>query len=263
MHKDSYEAATRTKGSFEKAWQGIRLLLKHKVPFVVKGAILPSNKDELGEFEAWAKTIPWMDKPAGYSMFFDLRCHRDDEKNNAIRKIRLTPEEGLKILTKYKDEYLKEMKRFCAKFMHASGEKLLSCGSGIGGGSVDAYGFFQPCMMLRHPDALYDLKKGSLEDALTNFFPKLRELKAKSPDYLARCAKCFLKGLCEQCPAKSWSESGTMDVPVEYCCDVAHAQARFLGLIKDGEKAWEVKDWKKRIDDLCGSNHNKMTPGVD
>jgi hypothetical protein len=28
---------------------------------------------------------------------------------------------------------------------------------------------------------------------------------------------------------------------------VAHAQARDLGLIRDGERGWEVKDWKERI----------------
>jgi radical SAM protein with 4Fe4S-binding SPASM domain len=102
-------------------------------------------------------------------------------------------------------------------------------------------------MMLRHPEAVYDLKKGSLKDALTDFFPKLREMKATNPDYLVRCARCFLKGLCEQCPAKSWMEHGTMDTPVDYLCLVAHARALDIGLIKDKEKAWEVEDWKERV----------------
>ena len=117
-------------------------------------------------------------------------------------------------------------------------------------GCVDAYGVFQPCMMLRHPDCVYDLKKGALKDALLDFFPELREMKAADPAYLGRCAKCFLKGLCEQCPAKSWMEYGTMDTPVEYLCDVAHEQARFLGLIGKEEKAWEVSGWKDRINEF-------------
>jgi len=96
----------------------------------------------------------------------------------------------------------------------------------------------------------YDLGSGSLRDALTRFFPVLRERKATNPDYLARCARCFLKGLCEQCPAKSWAENGTLDSPVEYLCRVAHAQARDLGLLREGEKAWEVSDWRNRIERL-------------
>ncbi|MBL7131039.1 MAG: radical SAM protein [Candidatus Omnitrophica bacterium] len=250
MKKSSYEAATRTSGSFETAWQGINLLLEYKVPFVVKSALLPSNKDEMEEFKKWVATIPWMEKPPSYSMFFDLRCRRDGSKNELIKKLRLTPEKGLKIITRQKDKYIKEMEEFCSKFMRPSGDKLFSCGSGYNGGCVDAYGKFQPCMMLRHPDCVYDLRQGSLKDALENFFPKIREIKAVNPEYLRRCAKCFLRGLCEQCPAKSWEEHGTLDTPVEYLCDIAHAQARYLKLIDDNEKAWEVENWKLRIGGL-------------
>ena len=251
MNKNSYEAVTGTPGSFEAAFRGINLLLEYKVPFVVKGAMLPSNKDELEEFEKWSAKVPWMDKPAFRSMFFDLRCRRNGNKNEVIKKLRLSPEEGLKVLTRKKDKYIGEMKEFCSKFMHPSGENLFSCGSGHGG-CVDAYGYFQPCLMLRHPDTVYNLKDGSLKDALTNFFPKLREIKACNAEYLSRCAKCFLKGLCEQCPAKSWAEHGTLDTPVEYLCEIAHSQARFLGLIDKSEKAWEVKNWKDRIKKFTG-----------
>jgi radical SAM protein with 4Fe4S-binding SPASM domain len=247
MKKASYEEVTRATGSFEAAQEGINLLLENKIPFVVKGALLPANKDEIDEFERWSATIPWMDNPPSYSMFFDLRGRRDEKKNELIKKLRLSPQEGLKILTRRKDEYVKEMKEFCSKFMRPTEDKLFSCGAGCGG-CVDAYGKFQPCMMLRHPACAYDFKKGSLKDALTNFFPKLREIKANNSEYLKRCARCFLKGLCEQCPAKSWTEHGTLDTPVEYLCDVAHAQARFLGLVKEDEKAWEVDDWKRRIE---------------
>ncbi|MCX6674413.1 MAG: hypothetical protein NTY37_11625 [Methanothrix sp.] len=30
-------------------------------------------------------------------------------------------------------------------------------------------------------------------------------------------------------------------------CRVAHAQALDLGLLKNGEKAWEVEDWMDRV----------------
>jgi radical SAM protein with 4Fe4S-binding SPASM domain len=248
MKKSSYEAVTRVPGSFEAFWQGVGLLLEKKVAFVVKAVLLPQNKDEMDEFENWAATIPWMNRPPSYSMFFGLRSRREDDiKNESIKGLRLKPEEGLKILSRRKNEYIKEMKDFCSKFMRPPKDKLFSCGAGCGG-CVDAYGYFQLCMLVRHPACIYDLKNGSLKDALTNFFPKLREIKANNSEYLKRCAKCFLKGLCEQCPAKSWAEHGTLDTPVEYLCDVAHAQARFLGLLGEIEKAWEVGNWRGRID---------------
>ena len=265
MKTESYESITQTPGSFKAAWRGINLLLKKKVPFVVKSALLPPNKEEMEKFESWAAAIPWMDKPPSYSMFFDLRNRRDSkEKNRQIKKLRLSPEEGLRIITRDGEKYIKDMQEFCAKFTSPPGDKLFSCGAGKGG-CVDAYGNFQPCLPLRHPDTVYDLKKGSLKEALTSFFPKMREKKAENPAYLARCARCFLKGLCEQCPAKSWMEHGTMDTPVEYLCKVAHTQARYLGLVHKGENAWEVKDWKERIRKFTPTppqNHNNKTQHV-
>ena len=252
MKKNSYESVTRISGSFEAAWKGIKLLLERKIPFVVKGALLPDNKEEIAEFEKWAATIPWMDRPPSYSMFFDLRCRRDNiDKNRHIKNLRFSAKDGLKILTRRKDKYIKKMKEFCSKFMHPPGDKLFSCGAGCGGGCVDAYGYFQPCMMVRHPDCICDLKTVSLKNALTDFFPKIREMKSENLDYLGHCAKCFLKGLCEQCPAKSWMEHGTLDTSVEYLCEIAHIQARYMGLIKDDEKAWEVNNWKERIKNFC------------
>ncbi len=249
MKMESYEAVTRVPGSFEAAWQGMNLLLERKVPFVVKSALLPPNREEMEAFEAWAETIPWMNRPPSYAMFFDLRCRRDSEaKNRRIKNLRLSPEEGLRALTRRPEKYFKDMKEFCSKFTRPPGDKLFSCGSGLGGGCVDAYGCFQPCLMLRRPDTVYDLKEGSLKEAMTSFFPELRERKARNGDYLARCACCFLKGLCEQCPAKSWMEHGTLDTPVDYLCEVAHVQARYLGLLDQGEKAWDVADWQERID---------------
>ena len=253
MKRKSYETVTRTPGSFEAAWRGMNLLLERRIPFIVKSALLPSNKDEIDDLETWAAKIPWMTNPPSYSMFFDLRCHRDSEsKNNLIRKLRLSPEDGLALLTRRREKYLKWMKEFCSKFTRPPGEKLFSCGAGIGSGCVDAYGHFQLCMLLRHPDTIYNLKSGSLKDAITNFFPKVREIKATNSNYLARCANCFIKGICEQCPAKSWMEHGTLDTPVEYHCNIAHAQARYLGLINEGEMAWEVRNWRERIKNFSG-----------
>jgi radical SAM protein with 4Fe4S-binding SPASM domain len=250
MKPESYEAVSRAPGSYVEFRRGVDLLLDRRVPFVVKGALLPPNRGEMDEFEAWAATIAAMDKPPSYSMFFDLRGRRDSEvKNRQIAGLRLSPEDGVAVITRHREAYLKEMRQFCSKFMGPSGDKLFACGAGHGT-CVDAYGRAQMCMMLRYPDMAYELKAGSLRDALTVFFPRLRETKATNPDYLARCARCFLKGLCEQCPAKSWAEHGTLDKPVEYLCQVAHAQARDLGLLQPGERAWEVSDGRSRLDRL-------------
>jgi len=254
MERDSYEAVTRTPGSFEAAWQGINVLLEEKVPCIVKGAVLPPNRLEVGRFESWASTIPWMDRPPSYSVIFDLRARRDStEKNRRIRALRISPEDLIEFLSRRREEYLKQMGEFCSRFTQPPGSRLFPCGAGVGGACVDAYGALQLCLLLRHPDMVYDLKEGSLRHAIEEFFPKVRQFKAQNQEYLNRCARCFLQGLCEQCPAQSWMEHGTLDTPVEYLCEIAHAQARYVGLLGESEMGWEVRDWKERIRRFSGS----------
>ena len=261
MHANSYDAVAARRGAFDEFWQGINLLKTHNIPFIVKQSLLPQNRDELDEFEAFAEQLPHMEHTPGYSMNFDLRARRDDPRKNAfIKRLRLTPDETVAMLTREPKKYIKEMRQFADKFMGPHGDRLFSCGAGLGT-CVDAYGKAQMCMLLRHPETVYPLDEklhherhpettlSPLEYALKIVFPEVRQMRAQNPAYLKRCALCFLRGLCEQCPAKSWEEHGTLDTPVEYLCEVAHAQARYLGLLKEEEKAWLLPEttWHERL----------------
>jgi radical SAM protein with 4Fe4S-binding SPASM domain len=258
MHVESYEAVTQTPGSFDKYLSGVNFLLENRIPFIVKGAILPHNKHEIDEFETWAKTIPWMTHGPNYSMSFDLRNRRDDEeKNSQIESLRLSPKEELKVLTRDEKKYRKDVAEFALKFMGSYGDELFNCGAGHGV-CIDAYGFAQPCMGIRSQELTFNVieKNGHtssgvtdrslLHDALSQF-SHLSELRATNPEYLRRCAQCFLKGFCEQCPAKSWAEYGTLDAPVDYLCEMAHAQAIYLGWLRENESGWGVRAWRERV----------------
>jgi len=250
MRAESYEAVTRAPGSFVQFRRGVDLLLERQVPFVVRGVVLPPTRAEMAEFEAWAATIPCMEGSPPYVMFLDLRNRRDDpEKNREIRSLRVSGEEGMRIQYRGGGGVPKVTVEFCRKFVRPRGDKLFSCCLGEGA-CVDAYGRFQACLLLRVPELSYDLRQGTLRDAMENHIPCLQAMKASNPEYLARCARCFLCGLCEQCPAKSWTESGTLDTPNEYLCEIAHAQARRIGLIGLDERAWEVVEWASRIEAL-------------
>jgi radical SAM protein with 4Fe4S-binding SPASM domain len=248
MGAPSYEAVTRVRGSFERAWTGLHRLLERGVAVVVKGTVLPSNRHEADALRAWAKTARLVDPEVAFAVHFDLRGRRDSEaRNEAIRALRLAPAEAVAFLDDARDAGRREIGQFLEKFTGHVGDALFPCGAGLGGGCVDAYGRIQLCLLLRHPETVYDLRRGSLRDAVTAFAPGVRERRAVHPDYLARCARCFLKGLCQQCPAKSWAEHGTLDTPVAYFCEVAHAQGRRFGLLADGESAWEVADGSDRL----------------
>ena len=249
MHANSYETIARAPGAFAEFRSGLDLLMERQIPFGVKSVLLPPNQQERDEYESWIRTLPGNMKPS-YSIFLDLRTRRDSPaKNRLIERLRLNPEDSLALLTRHEADYCRAMTQFSEKFLYPQGDELFNCGAGHSG-CVDAYGHHQMCMLLRHPDMVYDLSNGTIKEALTETFPRLRQKKASSPSYLQRCARCFLKGLCEQCPAKSWAEYGTLDTPVEYLCQIAHLQGRYLGLLAEDEMAWEVKDWQKRIQNL-------------
>ena len=77
MTPESYDAAAAAPGAYAQFKRGIDLLLEHNVPFIVKGALLPPNRAELEDFEAWAQALPWQVEPPAVSMFYDLRARRD------------------------------------------------------------------------------------------------------------------------------------------------------------------------------------------
>jgi radical SAM protein with 4Fe4S-binding SPASM domain len=233
-------------GSFAEFRRGVALLRQEGVPFVLRTALLPANSAELDDFDAWAGDLSSQVQAAGVVSLFDLRTRRDSAvKNERIRALRLPPEQHLALTQTRTRGYRAEKEAFCRRFMGPGGSHIFDCGAGRSF-CLDAYGRLQACMLVRHPDTVYDLKSGSLKDALERFFPSLRERRARNEAYLERCARCLLHGLCEQCPGRSWSEHGTLDTPVEYLCALAHAEAAELGLLEPGERGWEVTDWKER-----------------
>jgi radical SAM protein with 4Fe4S-binding SPASM domain len=253
MTAESYEAASRTPGSFAAFRRGLDLLREHGVPFVVKGAYLPSTRREMDEFEAWAARVTGSPDPPSSALLFDLRSRRDGGKNALISGLRIGGDEFVSVARRRGETAVDEWRGFCARAGGARGDRLFNCLTAGGSAAVDAYGRLQYCLGLRHPDTVYDLRAGSLREAVTEFLPRVRELRATDPAYLERCGRCFLRGLCEQCPAKSWAEYGTLDTPVEYFCGVAHAQAVAAGLLAPGEKAWTVGDGEERAERRRGS----------
>jgi radical SAM protein with 4Fe4S-binding SPASM domain len=245
MHKETYETISRASGSYSQFQQGLKLLQDNNIPYIVKFAIFKTNIQEVDEFETWANTIPWMNTKANFVMFYDLRARSIfDSKNKMIKKIRLSPVEYMSVLTRDKKSYISGKAEFAKRFMGPAGDILFQCGAGKDL-CIDAYGRVQPCMLLRNPE-MTAKPFSKLADSL-KAFSCLSDIRSSNPVFLERCSRCFLNSFCDQCPAASWSETMTLDTPVEYLCEAVHTQARYLGWLAEDEFAWEVEDWKARI----------------
>jgi radical SAM protein with 4Fe4S-binding SPASM domain len=253
MTKETTEAVTRAPGSFAASRRGLGLLSENGVSFAVKGAVLPPTRDEADALEAWAAGLPGHAGPPSFATLFDLRSRRDDGKSGLIAGLRTRADEFVRFARRRGDRVVDEWRDFCGRSAGARGDRLFTCMPSAASAAVDPYGRLQFCLGLRHPDTVYDLAAGSLREAVTAFLPRLRTARAADPAYLERCGRCFLKGLCGQCPAKSWAEHGTLDTPVEYFCGIAHAQAVAAGLLEKGERAWSVKDGTTRAKRRNGS----------
>jgi radical SAM protein with 4Fe4S-binding SPASM domain len=246
---ETHDAVTRRPGSFEAACRGLALLAERRVPFLLKGALLPGTIGESSVFERWARGLTGQAR-VDWVQFLDLRSRRDngsEVRNAGIRALRLPPGEVRRRTAALPEAEKCELRGFIAAHAALQGDRLFSCLEAGGKGAVDPYGVFQYCLSLRHPETVFDLRRGGLKRALTEHLPAVRAMKARDPEYLGRCGRCPLKAFCLQCPAKSWAEHGTLDTPVEYFCQVAHAQAAGLGLLEDGERAWALTDWERRI----------------
>lgn len=246
LTEGTYEAVTRSPGSFAAFRRGFELLRGHGVPLVVKGAVLPPTRHEMDAFEAWAAGLGGSAARPSFAQLFDLRSRRDGDKNALIAGLRIGGDEFVALARRHGEAAVEEWREYCARACGPRGDRLFTCLPAGGSAAIDPYGRLQYCLGLRHPATVLDLDAASLRTAVADFLPRVRAMRAADPAYLERCGRCFLKGLCEQCPAKSWAEHGTLDTPVEYFCGLAHAQAAAAGLLGPGEKAWTVADGEER-----------------
>jgi radical SAM protein with 4Fe4S-binding SPASM domain len=228
--KKTYERVTRKDGSFDAFTAGLKLLLEGGIKVRFKAMALRSNVDELPEIADFcrARTKDYF----RFDPFLHLRFDGDAARNRQIQLERLSPKEIVAI-EKSDPERSAALENNCntlinPEFSHISCDHLFHCGAGQGDFSVSYDGFFRLCSSLWHPDCIFDLKKGSVKDAFENFTLKVRDMRSNRKEFLARCRKCPIINLCMWCPAHSHLETGQLDTPVEYFCEVAKARADFL-----------------------------------
>jgi len=229
--RETYEAVTRRRGSFDAFSRGLDLLLGSGVKVRLKAMALRANAHELPAMAAFCRA-----RTKDYYRFdplLHLRFDGDEARNAEIRGQRLSPAEIVAV-ERGDEERFGALQRGCDKLIgpdheHVACDHLFHCGAGNGSFNVGYDGTFRLCSSLWHPDATYDLRSGTLAEAWDEVVPRVRDLRSQSPEFLEKCRRCGIINLCLWCPAHAALETGNMDDWVEYFCAVAHERARAIG----------------------------------
>lgn len=235
----TYERVTGRPGSFAAFRRGLDLLLEAGLPVSLKAMALRSNVDEL---EAIAEFCRVRTRGAyRFDPLLHLRLDRREDRNALIRAERLGPEEIVR-LERADPERFGALRSACLADLEAAApaapcRHLFRCGAGTKGFTVGPDGLLRPCLSLAHPDFLYDLRSGCLEEAWGSFIPRVMSRESDRPEFLKACGACPVVNLCLWCPAHAYLETGELDRPVEEFCRVAFARAEAL---KEGNAADHV-----------------------
>lgn len=214
--KERYEKISQVKGSFEKSMQGINLILKAKLPLKIKTQITKDNLEELPQIKKFLKDLGLTFRP---SIDLYARLNGDTTPCN----LRLSAKEILNLNGKkisFEDDCNSNTREPRTEHRAPSTE-LFRCAIGGGDGiHIDPYGNTFSCNLIREPK--FNLLKVGIEYARNRLLSLVRNRKFTTD---SKCASCNLIDFCRRCPGRVFLETGDMEAPVEYYCQLAKALA--------------------------------------
>ena len=225
--QETYERVTGRPGSFASFMHGLNRLLESEVKVRLKAMAMRSNFQELSAIANFCRT-----HTKDYFRFdpqLHLRFDRNEERNLLIKSERLTPEEIVQ-LEREDDERFTALLKGCdsliiEEFTRNCDNNLFHCGLGENSFTVSYDGKFRLCSSLWAPETIYDLRQGTLREAWEEFVPKVRDMRSRRTEFMEHCNTCPIINLCLWCPAHAYLETGELDTPIEYFCQVARARA--------------------------------------
>lgn len=236
--RETYEAVTRRPGSFERFLAGLERLRSAGALVRLKAMAIRSNLHEQKQIADFC-----IERTKDYFRFdpqLHLRFDGDPFRNEEIRAERLSPEQVV-ALEEADEKRIDALRKKCdtlisEQFVHFGCDHLFHCGAGNGSFSVGYDGAFRLCSSLWAKGTTYDLRNGTLAEAWNDFVPKVRDLRSQRAEFRETCSKCALVNLCLWCPANAHLETGELDGPTPYFCEVAHKRAESLQRApEDGE----------------------------
>lgn len=232
----TYERISRIPGSYAAFCRGLSLLKAGGIKVRLKAMVMRSNLPEFREIAHFCRK--WTNGGFRFDPILHLRFDGNPARNEEILAERLTAEQIVALEQTDSDRSLL-LKKACGLLepaipVQSMDRRLFQCGAGRQGFSVSYNGTYHLCASLRHPDCLYNLRRGTLSEAWLDFTPRVLAVTTPNASFLQNCARCPLMDLCHWCPAHAHLECGRLDERCEYFCRVAKTRAGRFGLVQSG-----------------------------
>lgn len=220
--QETYEAITNTPGSFESFMYGIRRLLDYNLPIKLSAVMMTINRHEVLKMKKFGKELN-----VETNFYLSLSPRIDGSMDPC--KIRLSPEEVLKIDLADTDRYEKWLK-VVGKIRSGldPSNNPVNCTAGLNHFQIDCHGMLNLCSLFRIPE--YNLCRGNFKDG----WNLLSEVRLKRMKYAPKCQGCAWGSICPQCSARSELEEGSWEKPINYFCKIAQLRTDAFGRIIDG-----------------------------
>ncbi len=213
--KETYERISGIPGSFERCVRGIDLLLERDISLKLKTMLLTLNHHELEAMQRFSAS-------RGIEFRYDPLINGAHDGGRGPLSYRVDPEKVIEI--EMQDPVRsQEMEKFSRRYskVQVDDKYIYTCGAGRYSFHIDPYGRMSPCITSRA--RTYDLRKGSFKDGWEQFLPKERSLPTTR---ITHCTTCLLRGMCEQCVGRAFTETGDSEEPIDYLCQLTHLRAQ-------------------------------------
>ncbi len=221
--RETYEALTQVRGSFDRCMRAVDLLLERKLPLRLKTVPTSINQHEVYEMKRFAEE-------RGVEFKFDPLINPRIDCSQSPLAMRLSPEEVVALEffdVRRREDYRRLASEELAEGARAADAEATrySCGGGVHGCAIDPTGTMSICV-ISHQQG-YNIREGSFREGWDG---RLKEIRAQKKTRPSICDRCQIQSLCSMCPANGELENGDPEAPVEFLCQVAHLRAYALGL---------------------------------
>ena len=231
---ETYFAVTGKRGYCQRMKEGIERLRAAGLYTCLKTPLIRSNQQEAEAIYEYCRERS--SEPFRFDTILHNRIDFDAERNALIAEERLSHQQVLD-LEGLRPERLAALKEACLTSKRqlsidpvTGAQPLFRCRAGAESITVDPYGRMRLCAMLAGPEFLYDLTKGTLEEALGPFRQRILSMPNENPAF-EKCRGCRALPLCNWCPGRALLETGRGDAFMPELCRLA--EKRFDALTKE------------------------------